>query len=70
MAAEVKADSSELSTRCSSHFVHVKGIPTKVIKVDGQHGLGDGGIKSCMEKYTSNVIFLIIPGKLIASIYV
>ena len=50
------------NSKCSSHFVHINGIPTKVMKVDGQHGIGDTGIRGCMEGYVSNVIFLVIPG--------
>ncbi|XP_072028860.1 lipid droplet-associated hydrolase-like isoform X2 [Amphiura filiformis] len=54
---------SKSFTACTSHFIHVNGIPTKVIKVDGQStGIGNGGVRGCMERYTSNVIFLIIPG--------
>ncbi|XP_072028862.1 lipid droplet-associated hydrolase-like isoform X2 [Amphiura filiformis] len=60
---KMESDQSKSFTACTSHFIHVDGIPTKVIKVDGQStGIGNGGVRGCIERYTSNVIFLIIPG--------
>ena len=56
-------ESEQSKASCSTHYIHVNGIPTKVIKVDGQPSIGDGGVRECMQRYTSNVIFLIIPGE-------